>query len=67
MWDNDVLPRLIYRHSQRETPYVAALVGTAEGGSHVLHHPLPLSFVFPHMDVISGNLRLCEMTSRQRD
>lgn len=35
---------------------IAALVGTAEGGSHVLHHPLFLSFVFPHMDVISSNL-----------
>lgn len=25
-------------------------------GSHVLHHPRPRSFVFPHMDVISSNL-----------
>lgn len=56
MWDNGVLPGLIYLRSQRKTPYIAALVGTAEGGSHVLHHPLPLSFVFPHMDVISSNL-----------
>lgn len=34
----------------------AALASTVEGGSHVLHHPLPLSFINPHMDVISSNL-----------
>ena len=56
MLDSDVLSVLIYLHSQRKTSYIAALVGTAEGGSHVLHHPLFLSFVFPHMDVISSNL-----------
>ena len=54
--------RLIYLHSRKENTvrYIAALVGTAEGGSRVLHHPLSLSlslsFVFPHMDVISCNL-----------
>lgn len=47
---------LIYLPSERKTPYVGALVGTTEGGSHVLHHPPFLSFVFLHVDVISTNL-----------
>lgn len=40
--------RLIYLHSQRKT---LALVGTAEGGSRVLHHPLSLSLshLFSHI------------------
>lgn len=42
MWDNDGLPELIYLHSEKKTPYIAALAGTAEGGSHVLHRPLSL-------------------------
>lgn len=31
-------------------------MGTTEGGSHVLHHPPFLSFVFLHVDVILTNL-----------
>lgn len=57
MWGAGVPPGLIYLHRKKNKKTCpAALAGTVEGGSHVLHHPLPLSFINPHMDVISSNL-----------
>ena len=55
-WERNVGATMSYLQMERKTPNQAALVGTAEAGSHVLHHPHSLSFVFPHMDVIASNL-----------